>query len=176
MKKIIIASLVLMLANSVCFSQKMYSFDGISFDKRGHKVQKPVRNTTGKNAGSSSISGHTPWHSYNFYISKSKSDGTPLNVYAEKFQATILDNMLNNPTSKLKLKSKTEIEDMEINGMKAKHFNVKYRRGKKFLENIYFLEKDGYLITIITTSNHGNNKKHNNHFSKLLETFSFMPE
>jgi len=184
MKRIIITLLLLVLTSTVCFAQKMLYFDGISFDKTGWGSFQTHRKTTGIADGSSSISGSKsiPYvGSFSINIEKVKSDGSlSLLAFTENLQEETINNAmesLNSGASKLKIEPKSNVEDTEINGIKAKYFDFKYKLGiGSAFQRTYCLEKDGYIITIMTTSGTWNIKTHNKYFSKILKSFRFDPE
>ena len=183
MKKIIIATVTLIVTTSFCFAQKTLNYDGISFDQSGWKSLQTARKTTGKDAGTATISGtrNIPYVGiFIIQITKAKSDDTPLHTYTENLQEETVRNVTdaqNNGTSKLKVEPKSTIEDTVINGIKAKYFDLKYKQGiGSSFQRTFCLEKDGYMITIITTSGTWDVNTHNRHFEKILTTFSFNPE
>ena len=184
-KKIILVGFLLIFTSVFCFGQaKIVHFDGMSFDSKGWFLQKAHRGID----GSYSISGQKGIIiSRPFLISilKSKSDGIEtLNYYMENLQKKMIDDYSSTKYSGKANIVKGNIEDTEVNGIKAKYFDLKYEFNAAILfYRTYIIEKGGYFITINTYSSVSFNtdftkciKKHNKNFAKILNSFRFEPE
>ena len=180
MKKIIITALLLVFASSLCFAQKTLYFDGMSFDRKGWTSLQTNR---GKDGASSIYGQKSILYVGGFVINILKErleDGMTLNAFTERLQEETIDNImesLNSGASKLKVEPKSNVEDTQINGIEAKYFDLKYKKGiGSSFQRTFCLAKDGYIITIITTSGTWDVKTHKKYFAKILKSFSFTPE
>jgi hypothetical protein len=115
MKKIII-SLLIILSGGFCFAQKnIYSYDGISFYKKGLVVKQQLLQNDIVQITAASTTGL-----FSIIIQKSKSDGTS----AEKFLEDVIEIIMDNgqsTTNKGKFNVISSITDSNINGIETKY-------------------------------------------------------
>ncbi|MCL2313292.1 MAG: hypothetical protein FWC41_12615 [Firmicutes bacterium] len=171
MKKITLLSILFICTSSLCFAQKnIYSFEGISFNKKGisvrhQRLQDEVVQITGT-AGYMSI-----------IIQKSKSDGKSAEKFLEEILETTMDNEMENRqsnASKGKLNVIGGITDSNINGIEAKHIDFRYNQGMGWAyQRQYCFVKGDYRIYMVIT---GTVKPPIKHFPLFMKTFSFNPE
>ena len=163
MRKIITVSLLLILTGTVCSAKELY-FDGIGFEyNKGWSFNTSQVNGTSKITGTND----------NNFIQITKIVRTK-GINVESFLTITAEEIMESyysPSSKVKIKSKTEISDDFINGIEVKY--VEFVLSNKVRQRIYCFVKNTYLIAITLTCK---DKKIEKNFAKILNSFSFSPE
>ena len=163
MKKIFLVSVMTLLVSLVASAKSFYYY-GVGFEyERSWKISASPNGIIGVN------------DDYRFYINLSKISqptsnmGSFVAVELEKKLETILEQSYGN--KKMKLKSKSEILDGDVNGIPAKYVDLTFSGG--MCKRYYSFEWSGYLINIEISGKGGNFHKE---FKTILNSFTFTPE